>query len=630
MLRTAGPTLSALLLVATLAACSGDEPDDGAAPGPDATVAALVDGLSSGDLAAVPFFETTAAEATADLAEVVEGMGEIEPTVEPGDVSADGDDATALVAWSWPLSETETWDYQSEVTLRRVDDEWQVLWGHQVVEPSLNANSVLETTPIGASRGDILGADGVALVTERAVVRVGIDRARVSTANAGRSAAALARLVGVEAGPFVTQVETAGPRAFVEAITYRQDELPPRVLRGYEAIGGAVLDARDEPLAVSRGFAAPILGTVGPVTAEMIAEEPERYEPGDVAGLSGLQARYDDQLQGTPGTVVNAVGSDGKDREIFRTGGAEGKALQLTLDERLQSEAEAILSDTGPASALVAVRPSDGAILAAANGPGADGQNIATFGQYAPGSTFKAVTSLALLRRGLTPDTPIPCTTTIDVDGRDFENYDDYPAGATGDIPFRTALANSCNTAFIAERGKLREGDLAAAAATLGLGIDHDLGFPAFFGSVEPPTSETGRAADMIGQGTVLASPMAMATVIASVQVGRTVVPRLVEQVEVSVPEEATPLSAGEARALKGLLRAVVTDGSGRRLGSLPGGDVIAKTGTAEFEQGGRTRTHAWMVAAQDDLAVAVFVQEGPSGSGTAGPLLEEFLRAAR
>ena len=55
---------------------------------------------------------------------------------------------------------------------------------------------------------------------------------------------------------------------------------------------------------------------------------------------------------------------------------------------------------------------------------------------------------------------------------------------------------------------------------------------------------------------------------------------------------------------------------------------MIAKTGTAEFEKDGRLLTHAWMIAAQGDLAVAVYVEEGTSGSGTAGPILEVFLRA--
>jgi cell division protein FtsI/penicillin-binding protein 2 len=123
---------------------------------------------------------------------------------------------------------------------------------------------------------------------------------------------------------------------------------------------------------------------------------------------------------------------------------------------------------------------------------------------------------------------------------------------------------------------------------------------------------------------------MTMAAVIASVQAGKTVVPRLVEQVDVAVPDEAKPLEKAEADALRSMLRGVVEQGSGRGLADVPGPPVIAKTGTAEFADGGTIRTHAWMVAAQGDLAVAVFVHTGESGSKTAGPLLEEFLRAAR
>jgi len=89
-------------------------------------------------------------------------------------------------------------------------------------------------------------------------------------------------------------------------------------------------------------------------------------------------------------------------------------------------------------------------------------------------------------------------------------------------------------------------------------------------------------------------------------------------------------LTGGEASALRSMLRAVVTDGSGRGLLDVPGPELIAKTGTAEFEKDGEVLTHAWMVAAGSDLAVAVYVDEGESGSRTAGPLLEAFLRAAR
>ncbi|MCD4523829.1 penicillin-binding transpeptidase domain-containing protein [Nocardioides sp. cx-173] len=624
--RLAGPT--ALLLLLT--ACdSSTGSGDGAGPDADEAVAALAGALGSGEFSDVAFTQVTPQAASAEYAEVVEGMGEVEPSVEVGDVSAQSDTATATLTWSWPVTAEESWTYDSEATLNLVDDAWQVVWSRELVEPSLGAATTLDLTPVRAARGDIVGARGLKIVTPRPVVRLGIDRGQVPQARAAASARRLAALVGVDVAPYVKAVTGAGELAFVEAIVYRAGEVPPAVGQGYERIPGARALGDDLPLAPSREFAAPILGTVGEVTAEMVAEEPGRYEPGDQAGLSGLQARYDEQLQGRPGAVVNAVGSDDKERELFRIDGAAGDPLELTMDVDLQSEAEALLRDVAPSSAIVALRPSTGDIVAAANGSGTEGQNIATFGQFAPGSTFKTVTSLALLRAGVTPDTPLPCTSTVTVDGKRFKNYSDYPASAIGRIPLRTAVAHSCNTAFISQASRLEELDLFDAAAALGLGIDHDLGFPAYFGQVEPAASRTEKAANLIGQGRILASPMVMATVVASVQKGALVVPRLLRSVEVTEPD-VDPLAPGEAAALKSMLRGVVTEGSGRALLDVPGPEVIAKTGTAEFERDGRVETHAWMIAAQGDLAVAVFVEQGVSGSRTAGPILEAFLRAAR
>ena len=220
------------------------------------------------------------------------------------------------------------------------------------------------------------------------------------------------------------------------------------------------------------------------------------------------------------------------------------------------------------------------------------------------------------------------CPETVTVDGRRFKNYSDYPSSQLGTITLKTALAQSCNTAFIGSRTKLDDGDLAKAAASLGLGADYDTGFPSFFGEVPNDASGTGGAAAMIGQGTVLASPMAMAAVAASVSGGRTIIPVLVDGT--AAKTTATPLTADEAASLKSMMRAVVTEGSGRSLGDLPGPGVIAKTGTAEYGNDDPLKTHAWMIAAQGDLAVAVFVNTGQSGSTTAGPLLKEFLEGAR
>jgi cell division protein FtsI/penicillin-binding protein 2 len=231
----------------------------------------------------------------------------------------------------------------------------------------------------------------------------------------------------------------------------------------------------------------------------------------------------------------------------------------------------------------------------------------------------------------MTPVSPVPCTDTVTVDGRTFENYSDYPSGALGDITLRSAIANSCNTAMIASRDDVPPDELAAAASALGLGRDVDLGIPAFFGSVPTDVDGTERAASMIGQGRIEASPLAMAVVAASVGHGGLVTPVLLPDLD---PDEADDpderVTESEGVALADLMRAVVTDGSGAFLADVPGGPVGAKTGTAEYGTDVPPRTHAWMIATQDDLAVAVFVADGDSGSATAGPLLESFLRAAR
>lgn len=630
----------ALVPLVLVSACSGD-PDDGEgappadlandlAAGLELTAAAIgtdkkEEAASGAAMPDVAFVGQDPAAVAEDFVAVVAGMNGIAPTVE-GEISGDA----ITLTWSWPVVEgKEPWTYETTAEVGEDGDSWAVVWDRTVVEPSLKKNDTLEATTVPARRGEIRGAGGKVLVTERPVVRYGIDRVRVSGPKAAAAARELATLVGIDVAPYVAAVKAAGDRAFVEAITYREGEVPPTVRRTALDIEGALAVADEIALAPTREFAAPIIGRVGPVTAEMIEEDPDAYEVGDIVGVSGLQQRYDEQLRGADGRVVEAANPNrARNRELYRVPATDGETLALTMDERLQTAAESLLAGVGPASAIVALRPSDGAILAAANGPGTEGLNHATYGQLAPGSTFKIVSSLALLRSGLEPGSTLPCTATTTVDGKQFKNYDDYPSSAVGDVPLSTAVAQSCNTAFISQRDRLGKGDLAAAAAALGLGIDHDLGFPAYFGQVPKAASETEAAADLIGQGKILASPMVMATVIASVQEGAVVVPRLVEQVEVEAPD-VERLTRTEADQLRGMLRQVVTEGSGRALADVPGAPVIAKTGTAEFERSGRIETHAWMVAAQGDLAVAVFVELGESGSQTAGPILEEFLRAA-
>lgn len=624
--RVLAATGAAALCLSLLAACGGDED-------PAPTVRALARGLARGDLAGVAFAGgATRQRVEADYDRLTSGVVEAvgRPRVSGGKPRVDGDAATATLTWTWPLP-TRAWTYTAPVRLALVDGHWRVRWTPEVVSPSLAEDGLrLDAARITPVRGDIVSTDGRALVTARPVVRYGIDRSRVPAASAADAARRLARLLDLDADAYAGRVASAGPRAFVEAVVYRRDEAPP-VSAALGRIPGAVALEGTRDLGPSRTFALPLLGTVGDVTAEMVRRSPDRYRPGDTAGLSGLEARYDTRLRGVPGTEIDLVAPDGTvQRQLFQADPRDGEPLRITLDARLQRLAEDTLADVRPASALVVLRPSTGAVLAAANGPGNGGVNLATYGRSAPGSTFKIADALALVRHGAGPGTSVACPPEVTVDGKRFGNDSWYPASALGRIPLSLAVAQSCNTAMIGAREQISHDDLVGAAASLGFGVDHDLGFPAYFGQVPAPAGETEHAADLIGQGKVLASPLAMATVVASVQAGRTVVPTLVDGVRAEAADGVAPLTSSEVDRLRTILRSVVTGGTGRGLADVPGPPVIAKTGTAEFDRDGRRLTHTWMVAAQGDLAVAAWVDEGVTGSATAGPLVESVLRGAR
>lgn len=625
-------TRTLALLLAALLALSGCSllGDDG--PSPDQAAQEIAAQLSTGDLTPDRF--TGQDDPAAWYADLTDGVAAEDRVVDVEQVTESDGVADVRLSWSWTLPTGAVWEYTSTATLTESDDPepvWTVVAEPALVVPDLLEGESLRFSRQWAPRAEILGADGVALVTEREVLRFGVDKTRVEREqDLRRAARQLADVLEIDARTFAARVEAAGERAFVEAVVLRVEDVSADLGARIEAIDGAVGIRDSLPLAPTRDFARPILGTYGAVTAELVEESDGLYVAGDEAGLSGLQARYDEQLRGTLGAAVSAVNADGERRTVFEQDAVPGEPVRLTLDLDLQERAEQLLADVGPASALVALRPSTGEVLVAASGPGGGGLSTATTGQYAPGSTMKVATSLALLRAGLKPSSPLRCPDTITVDGRRFGNYSDYPASGLGAIDLAGALANSCNTAFIGAGRRVDQGDLANAAASLGLGIDHDLGYPVFLGSVpDEAGSATEAAASLIGQGRVLASPVAMAAVVASVVAGETVTPVLVDGTGPTAEQQPAPLTGGEARALRSLMRGVVTQGSGALLADVPGPPVLAKTGTAEFGERVPPQTHGWMIAAQGDLAVAVFVELAESGSRTAGPILEAFLRSA-
>jgi cell division protein FtsI/penicillin-binding protein 2 len=233
---------------------------------------------------------------------------------------------------------------------------------------------------------------------------------------------------------------------------------------------------------------------------------------------------------------------------------------------------------------------------------------------------MKTMTATALLTAGaVTPDTPLPCPGTTVVDGREFENEDQFDLGT---VPFTEAFAQSCNTTFIQAALELPDPALAEAAASYGVGSDWQLPIGIFGGSVPADATGTTKAADAIGQGQVLMSPAQLALVAAGIASGTPAAP--VEVVGGDPAGDAPPgPGAAVLDALRPMMRQVVLSGTATALGDR--GEVYGKTGTAEFGDATPPEAHGWFMgyrlggasgsAAGGDIAFAVLVEGGGSSS---------------
>jgi cell division protein FtsI/penicillin-binding protein 2 len=542
--------------------------------------------------------------------------------------SGDGKTKVGRLHVSWKLNGGTVFGYDTAANVVPAANGHgrQVQWSPAIIHPGLRTGDALVRETVTPDRAPILGARGTPIVTEQPVVDVGVEPSRVQ--NLQQLAGQLATLLQIDPTALQARVKASKPNAFVDVITLRQadyERLKPQL----QPLPGTVFQTSKLPLAPTHDFARALLGTVGPVTAELIKKNPGRYHAGQQVGLTGLEAQYDQQLAGTEGMKVvlqRAAGSSAPNVTLLTVAARAGKPVQTTIDPAIQTAADNALVGQSKPSALVAIRVSTGDVLAVSNGPNGGAFDLALTGQAPPGSTFKIVTTLALLEGGLTPDTPVQCAPTITVNGRTFHNAEHESFGL---IPFHTDFAQSCNTAFASLGPRLAPDSLQKAASSLGIGVPLHLGISAYAGNVPVTTDPVDRAASTFGQGRILASPIAITTATASVARGSRVSPQLVLGGTGTAPTAAgATLPVGPLVTLRGLMREVVTSGTGTALLGVPGEPVFGKTGTAEFGTGPNPPSHAWFTGWQGDIAFGVFVQGGEFGGDTAAPIAAKFLTA--
>ncbi|WP_427887521.1 penicillin-binding transpeptidase domain-containing protein [Kribbella sp. GL6] len=542
-------------------------------------------------------------------------------TVSPQDLPkcSDANNCTQDLAVEAQLRGIGTMKWTSTATAVKTGDTWKIKASGDTIYPGLGDNNYLKRVRALPARASILDRNGVALTTNRPVVIVGVASGTKATA---ATYAAFTQYLQVDGAKLAARAKAAPAGQFVDAITIRAEEweaLRPKM----QALPGVLTMGGTQSLPPTATFAKSILGTMKTATADTLKNAGPTASAQDQVGTTGLQYAFQQQLAGTPGGTVTL--RDGKTKltikTVFTQKGTAGQPVKTTLDTNMQKVAEAALATSKLPASLVAVQASTGQILAAANGPQPTNYNRAFQGRYAPGSTFKIVTSAALLGAGETTTTPLPCTPTINVFGKTFKNYDGLTAYGAGTM--QKAFNESCNTAFISQHAKLPKDAMTKTAAMFGIGRDLGLSIGAYGGQVPAPKDDVEEAASMIGQGTVTASPLAISLVAAAVDHGTAMKPVLVQGKD-AAGAAASPLPAATVAALRTFMRTTVTGGTAKVLAG--NGAVAAKTGTAEVVVNGKVTTNAWMAGYRGDVAFAVIVEGGESGSHTAGPILKTFL----
>ena len=342
--------------------------------------------LASGTAPADVFTADPTADPPAELAETLRGLGGLRPRVEVGQVLAGDGRGSAILSWRWEVhAGRPSWTYTTPLRLSRTPDGWRAVWTPAVVHVELDPGERLRAVRLPARRGEVLGAGDTRLVFRHAVERVGVDLTLVDRATALASARALANELGIAAAPLVARVRAASDRAFVEAQVLRVGDAAQRdALAAAKRLPGVRGLADERMLARTPAFARHLLGIVGEATAEAIERGGGQVRPGDVVGLSGLQAAQDEVLRGVTGFRIELVG--GVDpATLFEVDPQPGSPVRLSLDAALQERADAAVAAPEPPRSLVGLRPSAGHNPAAASGPGGAGLSTATLGRYPVG-----------------------------------------------------------------------------------------------------------------------------------------------------------------------------------------------------------------------------------------------------
>ncbi|POM27075.1 Stage V sporulation protein D [Actinomadura rubteroloni] len=535
--------------------------------------------------------------------------------------------ALARFSISIDLGESgDPWTYTSAMDLRQVDGNWRVVWQPSIINPKLRPGQRLAVISETAERASILDSSGRSLQKNVTADIFGVYPGRL--ADPKRTIDQLAEAtrknggITLDVDRLLGRVQSAPPNTFMPLLTLVRPADNALILR-LARVAGLERHTGSEPIGAV--FAPEVVGGLGPATSETLQQVGAPYQPGDTIGTSGLQLVLQRRLAGIPTVRVVAQDPSGANTQTLASWpkpdlpANHPQSVQTTLNRSLQPRADNALSDVGAPASLIALRPSTGEILAVAN-RGTGGRNLAMEGSYPPGLTFGIVSADALLHSGLTRDTKTDCPASVSVGNRTFTNR------AHGQQSFARNFASGCATTLAQLSTRTAPNALQQAVERYGFGKDWGLSVPAFTGSVPAAADAGERAAEMVGEGRVRMSPLAMAVAASAAQSATWRPPFLLTDPRTADGPQARPLDVAPTSDLQNLLRRAVASGTARAANVHSGGNVSGVVAVVKYQENGQEKTVSWFVGSRPDLAFAVAVE----GRASPAKIAARFLTGTR
>jgi penicillin-binding protein 2 len=367
----------------------------------------------------------------------------------------------------------------------------QVLDPHKPVQTA--GATHVGTVVLPAPRGQIVDASGTPLVDNTSVQTITVDRETLmAQRDHGQSVLTkLGALIGADPGTLAHELTPCSPSVAAPCWTGEPYQPVPvttnasvqavlAVREHSEQFPGVAVQTETQATYPFGSLAAQVLGYTSQVTQSDQKANPSLVDS-DQIGVSGLEAQYDTALRGADGTqdvLLNAQGY--AVQQGTTTSATQGDTLVTSIDLNIQRLAEQSLAqqirdsrasgEAAPSGAVVVMDPNTGRIVAIASyptynpqlfvggisdadyakliAPNADDPLLsrAVAGEYAPGSTFKLITTSSLVtHHEMALNGSYDCPSEVSIDGRVKTNFDNESFGM---MSVRDALGYSCDTFF--------------------------------------------------------------------------------------------------------------------------------------------------------------------------------------